>query len=144
MDCNQPGSSIHGDSPGKNTGVGCHAHLQGIFPTRGSNQGLPHCRRILYHLSHQGSTKQDGSSDSGFRHTGRSTLCCVQSCPALWTVARPATLSMELSRQEYWSGLPCPPPGDLPNPVIEPRSPTLQVNSLPSEPPGKPMFHVRI
>ena len=106
IDYSLPGSSIHGDSPGKNTGVGCHAHLQGIFPTRGSNQGLPHCRRILYHLSHQGSTKQDGSSDSGFRHTGRSTLCCVQSCPALWTVARPATLSMELSRQEYWSGLP--------------------------------------
>ena len=42
------------------------------------------------------------------------------------------------SRQEYWSGLPCPPPGDLPNPGIEPRSPTLQVDSLPSEPPWKP------
>ena len=43
------------------------------------------------------------------------------------------------SRQEYWSGLPCPPPGGLPNSGIEPRSPTLQVVSLPSEPPGKPM-----
>ena len=42
------------------------------------------------------------------------------------------------SRQEYWSGLPCPPPGDLPDPEIEPNSPALQVNSLPSEPPGKP------
>ena len=42
------------------------------------------------------------------------------------------------SREEYWSGLPCPPPRDLPNPGIEPRSPTLQVDSLPSEPPGKP------
>ena len=42
------------------------------------------------------------------------------------------------SRQEYWSGLPCPPPGDLPNPGIRPGSPTLQVDSLPSEPPGKP------
>ena len=42
------------------------------------------------------------------------------------------------SRQEYWSGLPCPFPGDLPNPGIEHRSPTLQVASLPSEPPGKP------
>ena len=42
------------------------------------------------------------------------------------------------SRQEYWSGLPCPPPGNLPNPGIEPRSPTLQADSLPSEPPGKP------
>ena len=43
------------------------------------------------------------------------------------------------SRQEYWGGLPCPPPGDLPNPGIEPRSLILQVDSLPSEPPGKPM-----
>ena len=42
------------------------------------------------------------------------------------------------SRQEYWSRLPCSPPGDLPNPGIEPRSPTLQADSLPSEPPGKP------
>ena len=42
------------DSPGKNTGVGCHALLQGIFLTQGSNLGLPHCRWILYHLSHQG------------------------------------------------------------------------------------------
>ena len=41
------------DSPGKNTGVGCHFLLQGIFPTQGSNPGLPHCRQILYHLSHQ-------------------------------------------------------------------------------------------
>ena len=42
------------------------------------------------------------------------------------------------SRQEYWSGLPCPPPGDLPNPGIEPWSQSMQVDSLPSEPPGKP------
>ena len=53
MDCNLPGSSVHGDSPGKNTGVGCHALLQGIFPIQGLNPGLPHCRWILYHLSHQ-------------------------------------------------------------------------------------------
>ena len=49
-----PGSFIHEDSPGKNSGVGCHALLQGIFPIQGSNPGLPHCRQILYHL-HQGS-----------------------------------------------------------------------------------------
>ena len=48
------GSSVHGDSPGKNTGVGCRALLQGIFPTQGANLGLPHCRWILYHLRHQG------------------------------------------------------------------------------------------
>ena len=54
MDCSPPGSSVHRDSPGKNTGVGCHALLQEIFPTQGSNWGLPHCSLILYHLSHQG------------------------------------------------------------------------------------------
>ena len=80
MDCSPPGSSAHGDSPGKNTGVPCHAPLQGIFPTQGSNSGLPHCRWI-----------------------------------------------------------PCPPPGDIPNPGIKLKSPTLQVDSLPSKPPGKPM-----
>ena len=46
------------------------------------------------------------------------------------------------SRQEHWSGLPCPPPGDLSHPGIKPRSPTLQVDSLPSEPPDKPIFGV--
>ena len=55
MDCNIPGSSVHGDSPGKNTGGGCYALLQGIFPIQGSNPGLPHCRWILYCLIHQGS-----------------------------------------------------------------------------------------
>ena len=55
MDWTPPGSSVQGDSLGKNTGVGCHALLQGIFPTQGSNPGLPHCRQILYCLSHQAS-----------------------------------------------------------------------------------------
>ena len=54
-----------------------------------------------------------------------------------WTVARQAPLSMGFSRQEYWSGLPSPPPGDHSNPGIKPRSPTLQVDFLPSEPPRK-------
>ena len=48
-----------------------------------------------------------------------------------------APLSMEFSRQEYWSGLPFPPPGDLPNPGIDPKSPALLADSLSSEPPGK-------
>ena len=50
-------SSVHGVSPGKNTGVGCHAFLQGIILTQGSNPGFPHCRWILYSLNHQGSPK---------------------------------------------------------------------------------------
>ena len=54
MDCSPSGSFVHGDSPGKNTGVACHALLQGIFPTQGWNPGLLHCRQILYCLSHQG------------------------------------------------------------------------------------------
>ena len=57
-----------------------------------------------------------------------------------WTVAYKAPLSMEFSRQEYWSGLLFPLPGDLPDPGIEPGSPTLQADALPSEPPGKPRF----
>ena len=54
------------------------------------------------------------------------------------TVAHQAPLSMEYSRQEYWSGLPFPTPGDLPDPGIEPRSPALQADALPSEPQGSP------
>ena len=50
MDCSLPGNLIHGDSPGQNIGVGCHALLQGIFPTQGLNPGLLHCRQILYCL----------------------------------------------------------------------------------------------
>ena len=56
MDCSLPGSSDHGDSPGKNTGVGCHSLLQGIFPTQGLKPSLLHCRTILYWLSQWGST----------------------------------------------------------------------------------------
>ena len=55
-----------------------------------------------------------------------------------WTIARQAPQSVKFSRQEYWNGLPFPSPGDLPDPGVEPRSPTLQVDALPSEPPGKP------
>ena len=94
MDHSPPVSSVYGDSPGKNTRVGCHALLQGIFPTQGWNPGLLHCKGVL----------------------------------------RKATRDA----QEYWSGLPCPPPGDLPNPGMEPRAPASQGSSLPSEPPGKP------
>ena len=52
MDLSPPGSSVHGDSPGKNTGVGCHSLLQGIFLTQGSKLGLLPFRKILYHLSY--------------------------------------------------------------------------------------------
>ena len=55
-----------------------------------------------------------------------------------WTEKPGRLQSMEFSRQEYWSGLPFPSPGDLPDPGIEPRSPALQTDALPSDPPGKP------
>ena len=66
------------------------------------------------------------------------SLSCVQLFATPWTVALQAPLSMEFSRQEYWSGLPFPSPGDLPNPGLKPRSPALQADSLPSEPIRKP------
>jgi len=56
-----------------------------------------------------------------------------------WIVAHQAPLSMDFSRQEYWSGLPTPSPGDLPDPGINLGSPALQADSLPSESPGKPL-----
>ena len=55
VNCSPPDSSVHGDSPGKNTGVGYHFLPQEIFPTQGSNSHLLHCMKILYLLSHQGS-----------------------------------------------------------------------------------------
>ena len=55
-----------------------------------------------------------------------------------WTVARQAPLFMAFPRQEYWSGQPFPPPGDLSHPGIKPVSPALHADSLPSNPPGKP------
>ena len=54
-------------------------------------------------------------------------LSCVQLFATLWTVAHQTPLSMGFPRQEYWNGLPCPPPGDLPDLAIEPRAPELQV-----------------
>ena len=64
-------------------------------------------------------------------------LSCVQLFATSWTVAYQVLPSMEFSRQEYWSGLPFPSPGDLPDLAIEPRSPAFQADALPSEPPGK-------
>ena len=71
----------------------------------------------------------------------------AQSCPtfaAPWTVAHQAPPSMGFSRQEYWSGLLFPSPGDLPGPGIEPRSPALQADALTDEPPRKPRVHISL
>ena len=69
MGYSPPGFSVHGDSPGGNTGMGYHALLQGIFPTQELSPGLLHCRRTLYHLSYQGSPEQETVE-----------LTCSQSC----------------------------------------------------------------
>ena len=66
-------------------------------------------------------------------------LSRVQLFATPWTVAYPAPLSMGFPKQEYWSGLPCPSPGDLPDPRIEPTFPVLQMDSFPAEPLRKPL-----
>ena len=68
------------------------------------------------------------------------SLSCVRLFVTPWTVAHQTSPSMEFFSQEYWSGLPFPSPGGLPNPGIEPRSPTLQADALPSEPPAISML----
>ena len=81
------GSSVHGDSPDKNTGAGCHALLHGIFPTQGLNPGVPHCRWILYCLSHQRSPYSCSVQFiQSFSH--------VQFFATPWIVARQASLSV--------------------------------------------------
>ena len=89
---------------------------------------------------------QEGVNDSGMKQFSSSLdplMCCaVLSSSVIVDCLQPHGLyptrlfyPWGFSRQEYWSGLPCPPPGDLPNPRIKPRSPALQVDSLPSDPP---------
>ena len=81
-------------------------------------------------------------------HAMPSHFSCVQLYATLWTTARQAPLSLEFSRQECWSGLPCSPPGDLPHPEIEPASlqSLLQwhAGSLPLMPPGKPTCYLAL
>ena len=83
VDCSSSGSSVHGDSPGKNTGVSCHALLQGIFPTQRSNLRLLHCRQILY---------RPNIISSG------QLLSCVRLFATPWTAERQASLSITNSR----------------------------------------------
>ena len=122
-----PGSSPW-DFPGKNTGVGCHFLLQGIFLTQGSNLGLLHCRQILYHLSHCSyfahHTLLSWATRNVFFVYMNSflfvfllllllLLSCfshVRLCETPETAAHQAPPSLGFSRQEHWSGLPFPSP----------------------------------
>ena len=72
------------------------------------------------------------------------SLSCVWLFVTLWTVAHQALPSMGFSRKEYWSGLPFPSPGDLPNPEIKPGFPALQADALTSELPGKPKASIKL
>ena len=80
LNCSPPGSSIHGDSPGKYTGVGCHFLLQEIFPTQGSNSVLPRCRWILDRLSHQGSANQGANLSATEKITRAVRVTLDKSC----------------------------------------------------------------
>ena len=112
------------NSPGQNTGVGNLSLLQGIFPTQGSNPGLPHWRRILYQLSHKGSPRilewvgYPFSRGSSWPRNWTRVSCIAGGFFTSWTTREALRL--------------------LPNPGTEPRSPILQAYSLPAEPPGKP------
>ena len=92
----------------------------------------------MYEKQHGGSSKK---LKIELPHV-RVLLSHVQLFATPWTVSCQAPLSMELSKQEHWSGLPFPSPGDLPDPGIEPGSPALQADSLPSESPGKPRITI--
>ena len=131
MDCSWPGSSVRGISQAIlldwvaifSPGDLPHPQMEPRWnPTL---LCLLHCRRILYPWA-----------------TGN--MLVTQLCPALCDpmhCSRQAPLSMEFSRQEYWSVLPFTSPGDLPHPGFEPRSTALQADSLPSQlPPGKPLL----
>ena len=123
------------NSPGQNPGVGSLSLLQGIFPTQELNRGLPHCRRILYQLSHKGSPKMSEvefkrislgfHNLKSFCHTVLLFSCEVvsDSFIIMDIVVRQAPLSMGFSRQEYWKGLPFLPPGDLLTHRWNPRLP---------------------
>ena len=98
--------------------------LQEIFLTQGLNLGLLHFRQILYLLSNQRSNQEKSPGEGS--HQGRSECVCALSCfspvqlfVTPWTIASQASLFVGFSRQEYWSGLSCPPPGDLPNLCIK-------------------------
>ena len=113
------------NSPGQNTGVGSLSLLQPRRRFPFPNQGLLNCRWILYQLSYQGSPNKLRMSQVRLDTTywvitlfPNVRLCLSQICNYM------ASPSMGFSRQEYWSGLPFSSPGDLPNPGIEPWSPT--------------------
>ena len=154
MDCSLPGSSVYGTIPGKNPAVGCHFLLQRIVPTQGWNLHLLHWQVDSLPLSHQGSAEK--LKKKKIIWIDRETFCikflfyvCVLGCVWLfvipWCVAFQALLSMGFFRQEYWSRLSFPPPGDIPDLGIKPMylmSPALAGRFITTVTPGKPSFSI--
>ena len=119
----------------------CRSDGSALYPDHGGG-----CRAVSICPNPQNCTlERMNSTSENCTHTDDVCVCCVLTLLSHirlfvtpWTVAQQAPLSMGFSKQEYRSGLLFPSPGDLAHPGIEPRSPTLQEDSLPAEPPGKP------
>ena len=102
--------SLSWDSPGRNTGVGCHALLQGIFPTQASHPGLPHCRRILYQLGHQGSPRilvwvaYPFSSRYSWPRNQTGVYCIVDGFFTNWAIGKSISQSTQMQNWEFPGG----------------------------------------
>ena len=142
-----PGSFHQPGVPQKHLMFLCHFTRKGRVPplissTMSGSHGndirlLPlryHCHLAAAYLNYGGAGVSKGNN---YQHRICAALSRGRLSATPWTAAHQAPLSMGFSGQECWSGLPCPPPGDLPNPGIKPRSPKLQADSLPSKPPRK-------
>ena len=137
-------SRLQSGRPGLSPWVGKISWRRAQQPTPVFLPGGPSCLESTgsQRAGHDRATKHTDTTDSTdvitcmFSHFSR-----VRPFETLWTVARQAPLSMGCPRQEHWRGLPCPPPGDLPNPGIEPLSPALQVDSLSLNHWEKPSCH---
>ena len=127
MDCSLPGSSVHGILPARILEWVAIPFSRGTSQPRNQTGGSPALQAdsLPAELPVKPCLKVK-------------SLSRVPLFVTPWTVAYQAPLSMGFSRQEYWSGLPFPFPGDLSDPGIEPSFPTLQADALPSESPGKP------
>ena len=126
MGCGLPGSSVLGVSQPRN--LKWVAISSGDLPNPGIKPRSPYIAGRFFTV---------WVTREALYYAWVKSLSRVRLFATPWTIAHQAPQSMEFSRQEGWSELPFPSPGDLPNPGIEPASPALQADALPSEPPGK-------